>query len=185
MAVQPITRISADEYYDLPEYEANDLIELIEGEVVVGVPPIPKHQSVVGETFFIFMTCAKSFGGKAFTAPIEVYLDAYNIYEPDVLYLAPDTTCVVEETRLRGAPDLVVEVLSRSTAKKDRESKFRAYQKFGVREYWIIDPVNAYLEVYVLENGLFNKIGIFVVGDTFTSPTLNNTVIDVSNIFAS
>src|SRR5690348_10446891 len=172
MAVQPITRMSAEEYFRLPEYASHDLIELIEGEVVIGVPPNTKHQSAVGETFFIFMTCAKTIGGKAFTAPIEVYLDAHNIFEPDVLYLAPDTKCVVEEKRLLGAPDLVVEVLSRSTAKNDRENKFRAYQKFGVREYWIIDPVNAYLEVYVLEGAVFTKLGTFVVGDTFASLVL-------------
>jgi Uma2 family endonuclease len=185
MAIQPITRISAEEYYRLPEYATHDLIELIEGEVVIGVPPNTKHQSAVAETFFIFMTCAKASGGKAFTAPIEVYLDPYNSYEPDVLYLAPDTKCVVEEKRLVGAPDLVVEVLSRSTAKNDRESKFSAYQKFGVPEYWIIDPVNEYLEVYILDGAVFVKLGTFAVGDTFVSPVLNNMVVDVSSIFAA
>lgn len=185
MAVQPITRIDAEEYYQLPEYADNNLIELIEGKVVIGVPPNTKHQAAVGETFFIFMTCAKTLGGKAFTAPIEVYLDAYNIYEPDVLYLAPDTKCVVKEQRLVGAPDLVVEVLSRSTAKNDREKKFLAYEKFGVREYWIIDPVNAYLEVYILRNGAYEKQGTYVVGDSFTSPMLNNYVVNVGNILAS
>lgn len=185
MAVQPITRISAEEYYSLPEYAANDLIELIEGEVVIGVPPNTKHQSAVGETFFILMTCAKTLGGKAFTAPIEVYLDPYNSYEPDVLYLAPDSQCVVTDMRLVGAPDLVVEVLSRSTAKNDREGKFRAYQKFGVREYWIIDPINAYLDVYILQAGLFTKLGTFVAGDTFTSLVLNYTVINAGSIFAA
>ena len=184
MAVQPITRISAKEYYRLPEYATHDLIELIEGEVVIGVPPNTKHQSAVGETFFILMTCAKALGGKAYTAPIEVYLDAYNSFEPDVLYLAPDSKCVVEEKRLVGAPDLVVEVLSRSTAKNDRQNKFQAYQKFGVREYWIIDPVNAYLEVYILNGSIREKFGTFFVGDSFASPVLNNTVVDVSIIFA-
>jgi Uma2 family endonuclease len=184
MAVQPITRMSAEDYYRLPEYASHDLIELIEGEVVIGVPPNTKHQSAVGETFFIFMTCAKTIGGKAFTAPIEVYLDVRNIFEPDVLYLAPDTKCIVEEKRLLGAPDLVVEVLSRSTAKNDREGKFNAYQKFGVREYWIIDPVNAYLEVYILNDEAFTKLGTFVVGDTFASPVLKNFEVNVSSIFA-
>lgn len=185
MAVQPITRIDAEAYYQLSEYAEYELIELIDGEVIIGVPPNPKHQTSVGESFFILMTYAKASGGKAFTSPIEVYLDPYNIYEPDVLYLKPDSSCVVEETRLRGAPDLVVEVLSRSTAKNDRERKFRAYQKFGVREYWIIDPIHAYLEVYILEDGLFTKLGTFVSGDTFASPVLQNTLINVSAILGN
>lgn len=185
MAVQPITRMGAADYYGLPEYAAHDFIQLIDGEVVIGVPPIPKHQSAVGESFFIVMTCAKARGGKAYSAPIEVYLDEFNIYEPDVLYLAPDTRCIIEEKRLVGPPDLVIEVLSPNTAKHDRQTKFHAYEKHGVREYWIIDPINAYLEVWVLADGLFDKLGTFVAGDTFASPVLNNYPVDVGSIFAN
>ncbi|MBN8620566.1 MAG: Uma2 family endonuclease [Anaerolineae bacterium] len=185
MAVQPIIRISAFDYYQLPEYAAHDLIQLIEGEVVIAVPPIPKHQSAVAETLFLLMTCSRTLGGKAYSAPIEVYLDEFNIYQPDVLYIAPQSRCIVEEKRLVGPPDLVVEVLSPSTAKLDREKKFRAYQKHGVREYWIIDPVNAYLEVWVLQNEIFTKLGTFTPDDTFESPVLNQYQVTLSAIFAA
>ena len=63
------------------------------------------------------MTIARKLGGKALTSPIEVYLDENNVFEPDVIYLKPDSQCTVGEKRLTGAPELVVEVLSPSTAK--------------------------------------------------------------------
>jgi Uma2 family endonuclease len=182
MAVQPKTRINAADYYQLEEYEQHELIQLIDGEVIISVPPIPKHQAIVGEILFIFLTQAKKQGGKAFTAPIEVYLDEHNIYEPDVLYLAPDTTCAVEQKRLTGAPDLVVEVLSPSTAKFDRQEKYKAYEKHGVREYWIVDAVHEVLEVWTLNNKEFIRQGAYGVDDTFQSQILGDSV-QVKQIF--
>jgi len=176
MAVQSKIRIAATEYYQLPEYAQQDLIQLIDGEVLVSVPPVPKHQAIVGEVLFLFLNHAKQHGGKAFTAPIEVYLDDHNVYEPDVLYLIPDSTCTIEEKRLTGAPNLVVEVLSPSTAKFDRQEKYQAYEKHGVQEYWIIDPVHEVLEVWTLAVDKFQRQGAYDVNDTFQSQTLAATV---------
>jgi len=184
MTVQSKTRISVSDYYQLEEYEQHDLIQLIDGEVIISVPPIPKHQAIVGEILFLFMTQAKKQGGKAFTSPIEVYMDEYNIYEPDVLYLTPDTTCVIGEKRLTGAPDLVVEVLSPSTAKFDRQEKYKAYEKHGVGEYWIVDAIHEVLEVWTLNENQFIRQGAYGVDDTFQSPTLGMSV-DVKVIFTS
>jgi Uma2 family endonuclease len=180
--VQPQIRISAADYYQLPDYEQHDLIQLIDGEVVIGMPPIPKHQAIVGAIFFILLTIARKKGGKAYTAPIEVYFDEHNIYEPDVLYLAPDSRCSVGEKRLTGAPDLVVEVLSPSTAKYDRQEKYQAYEQHGVGEYWIADPVHEVVEVWTLDAGHFNRQGAYAGEDTFSSRILGETV-NVKDIF--
>src|SRR5688572_318791 len=104
MVVQSKIRITASEYYQLEAYEKNELIQLIDGEVVISVAPIPKHQAIVGEVLFLLMTIAKKQGAKAFPSPIEVYFDAENIFEPDVIYLKTDTACQVEQKRLVGAP---------------------------------------------------------------------------------
>ncbi len=175
--VQPTqTRISAEAYFLLPEYAEHDLIQLIDGEVMISMPPIPKHQAIVGEILYFLMTFAKLNGGKAYTLPIEVVLDAHNIFEPDVLYLKPDSQCSVEEKRLIGAPDLVVEVLSPSTAKVDRQQKYRAYEQNGVGEYWIVDPVHEVIEVWTLNAGDFTRMGVYDSDDTFTSQTLQQAV---------
>lgn len=176
MAEVAKTRIQADAYYQLPDYQDNTLIQLIDGEVVIGMAPNVKHQKIVREIMFLFMTIAKQQQGEAFDSPIEVYLDEYNIYEPDVVYLIPNSNCAITEKHLRGAPDLVVEVLSPSTAKHDRSTKFQAYQQHGVDEYWIVDPVHETIEVWQQANNRFNLLNAFSSGDTFTSRPLGEDV---------
>lgn len=185
--VQPTrTRVTADAYYQLPEYDQQNLIQLIDGEVIIGMPPNVKHQALVGEILFLLLSIARKMGGRAFTSPIEVFLDEHNIYEPDVLYLKPDSACEIGEKRLIGAPDLVVEVLSPSTAKHDRQHKYDAYQQHGVGEYWIVDPVHELIEVYTLDadTAKFVRQGAYAVEDSFESRTLGEKIM-VKPIFAS
>lgn len=182
--VQPTkTRIAAEEYFQLAEYEQHDLIQLIDGEVISGMPPVPRHQSIVGEILFLFLTIVKAKGGKAFTSPIEVFLDQHNVFEPDVLFLRPDSRCEVGDKRLQGAPDLVVEVLSPGTAKHDRKQKFAAYEKHGVTEYWIVDPVHQVIEVWTTgDEDTFDGPHVYDGEDTFKSSVLDEQV-EVKAIF--
>ncbi len=184
MAQPTRIRIRAADYYQLPDYEQHDLIQLIDGEVVISMAPVPRHQVIVGAILFILMTVAKQRGGKALTSPIEVYLDEHNVYEPDVLYLTPDTRCTIGEKRLTGAPDLVVEVLSPRTARYDRQEKYRAYEQHHVREYWIADPAHEVIEVWTLAGERFERLGAYAGDDTFFSPVLDETV-SVQAIFES
>lgn len=183
MAIQPITKMTAESYFQLDEYQEHDLIQLINGEVVIGMPPIPKHQDIVGEIFFLFKSFAKSNGGRAYTAPIEVYLDEHNVYKPDVLYMSPDSKCKVLGKRLEGAPELVVEVLSPSTAKYDKREKYAGYEQHGVQEYWIVDPVHDLIDVWTLDGGKFVHQGAYSVDDKFTSMVLKVDV-EVKLLFA-
>lgn len=183
MAQSTQVRITASEYFQRPEYAEHDLIQLIDGEVVIGMPPVPKHQDIVREILIMFGLTARQKGGKAYASPIEIYLDEHHVYEPDVLYLKPDSACEVGEKRLTGPPDLVVEVLSPSTAKYDRYSKYQAYERFGVGEYWIVDAANELIEVWTRDDdGRFEQVGGFARGDTFKSITLDQDV-EVAAIF--
>lgn len=177
------TRIVAEDYFKLPEYAENDSIQLIDGEVFIGMPPLTRHQEIVGEIFYLLLTIAKKLGGKAFVAPTEVFLDEHNVYEPDVLYIKPDSHCTVGQKHIIGAPDLVVEVLSPSTAKYDREKKYRAYEKHGIAEYWIVDPIHTTVEVWIHDGKAFERVGAFADDDTFDSPQLAE-IINVKTIFA-
>jgi len=180
MVQQPTqTRINASDYYALPSYQEHDLIQLIAGEVVIGMPPILKHQTIVGEILFLLMTVARKLGGKAFTSPIEVRLDEDNVFQPDVLYIKPENLAITQQDdkRIVGAPDLVVEVLSPGTAKYDRQEKYQAYEANGVGEYWIVDPVYETIEVWTLtENGQFDRQGVYARADTFSSRTLGEDI---------
>ena len=183
--VQPSrTRIRASEYYDLPEYEQHDLIQLIDGEVVIGMPPILKHQLLIKKILLLLAQVEAKKGGVAFVAPTEVRLDDENIFEPDVLYIAPENLAIAQqdEKRIIGAPDLVVEVLSPSTAKYDRQEKYLAYERHGVREYWIVDPAYEVVELWVSEEGRFSRQGAFAGEETFKSRTLDQAIA-VKDIF--
>ena len=175
--VQPTkTRISAAEYFALPEYAAHNLIQLIDGEVVIGMAPIIRHQRIAREIFVFIVLLARQKGGEAFDEPTEVYLDENNVFQPDIIYIKPDTTCTVDVKRVVGAPDLVVEVLSPSTAKYDRVQKYNAYEANGVGEYWIVDPVHEIVEVYVLGEAGFDRQGAYAKEDTFKSRVLDEDV---------
>ena len=179
------TRLSAAGYFTLPEYETHDLIQLINGEVVIGMPPVLKHQDIVREILILFALIARKVGGKAYDSPIEVRLDEHNVFEPDVLYIKPDNLAITQqdEKRIIGAPNLVVEVLSPGTAKIDRQQKYQAYEQHGVGEYWIVDPVHETIEVWTHgEDNLFKRQGVYATEDTFTSSTLAEKV-TVKTIF--
>jgi Uma2 family endonuclease len=178
--VQPTrTRINASEYYQLPEYTQHDLIQLINGEVIIGMPPILKHQAIVREILVMLTLLARKLGGKAFDSPIEVRLDDDNVFEPDVLYIQADNLAITQqdEKRIIGAPNLVVEVLSPGTAKFDRHEKYQAYEKHGVNEYWIVDPVYEVVEVWNIgADNTYVRQGAFAGDDTFASTVLGESI---------
>jgi Uma2 family endonuclease len=90
----------------------------------------------------------------AFVSPIDVVLDDQNIVQPDVIYLAEDRLPAIED-QIQGPPSLVVEVLSPSTANRDRQEKLDLYARFGVPEYWIVDPEMRSIDFLVNDDGRF------------------------------
>jgi Uma2 family endonuclease len=180
MAVQ--TRMTAKEFWELPE--SNQFIELIHGEVIMSPSPIPVHQRVVFRVGFLLEPLSQKHGGTVYIAPLSGYLDDENIPQPDVIWIAPNSKCTIGEKYLIGAPDLVVEVFSPSTALRDKTDKFKLYEKHGVREYWMLGAVAKYIEVWQLENGKFVQKGVYGPGATFTPAVFSGEMIDVAAIFA-
>ena len=178
MAEQIKTRMTAAEFLQLPE--TNLPVQLLDGEVIeMGAPELP-HQDIVGDTFVLFKLKAKELDGKAYVAPVDVYLDELNIPQPDVIWLAPDTKCqMVGTQRLSGAPDLIAEVLSPSTAHIDRKRKFRLYEKYRVREYWLVDPRDQLVEVWQHQDERFVLLDVYGVGETFMSSLLGEVKVDI------
>jgi Uma2 family endonuclease len=175
-------RVTADEFFKLPE--TNKLVELLNGEIVTQMPPIDIHQEIAA---LLHLLLAKLIpGGILRFAPLGVRLDDENVPEPDLFWVAGSESRAKKgkDGQWYGAPDLVVEILSPSTARYDRKHKYQLYEKHGVREYWIADPNNKSLEVWVLENNQFKHFGIYFPGDTFESPVLGGQKVDVQAAFA-
>ena len=175
------TRMTAKDFFELPE--SNLPTELIDGELIVSPAPIPEHQNISVELIILLKGLIPN--GKLYHAPIDVYLDEANSVQPDIVWVAEGSQCFIGDKRLEGAPDLVIEILSPSTARRDKNKKFMLYEKHGVREYWLVDPLAQYIEVWRLEEGKFAPKGVFGPGESFVSAVLGDKSVNVGTIFAA
>ena len=175
------TRTTFTEYSALPE--TNQIVELIDGEIVMN-PPLFRHQKTLLAIIGSLLPFQEV--GQLCIAPSGLHLDEANSFEPDLFWVRHDSpTCFLEANGRywHGAPDLVVEVLSPSTAYEDRSVKFDRYQAIGVREYWIVDPEALFVEVYTHNGAHFERGGVFKAGQSFACAALNNAPIDLSGWF--
>lgn len=166
------TRMSSVQYRTLPE--TTQPTELINGMLIVSPSPFHKHQKLVSRLYKLIDRLASS--GEVMFALMDVEFDAENVTQPDVFWVKPGGRCVLRDEYFYGPPDLIVEVLSVSTAKRDRREKFALYQAHGVAEYWLADPDGKLLEVFVWQAGRFVRQGAYGASDTFDSPILGQSV---------
>jgi Uma2 family endonuclease len=137
--VEVAERMMADEFFKYAPEEQK--AELIDGVMIVSPPPLDVHERInlfllrlLGEFVEIFDS------GEVRGSRTAVRLDDLYVVEPDILFVARERTHIIDERGVFGAPDLIVEILSASTAQYDRGNKFHAYDRAGVRELWLIDP---------------------------------------------
>lgn len=168
------TRMTAAEFKQLPE--SSEHIELLDGEIIMSPTPKYKHQRLIFPLARLLDQLTDR--GTVVISPMDVYLDDENVVQPDVFWVSgPESLCQLgDDDYWHGAPDLVIEVLSPGTALRDKTVKFDLYEKHGVREYWLIDPEARYVEVWRLENGEFQRVGVYGSADRFESPVLNQAV---------
>jgi Uma2 family endonuclease len=175
------TRVTAEEFFTLPETMLPT--QLIDGEIIRRGAQYTIHQQVLGNVGALLLGLSDERGGHAYIAPLAVYLDDYNVLAPDVMYLVPDSQCDVTEEWLVGPPELVVEIVMPETAKEDKVIKFRLYEYFGAREYWIVYPHTEFMEVYQLVEDSYTLMGTYFPGETLTSSIVGN--IEVARIFGA
>ncbi len=128
--------------------------ELLYGRLLVTPAPVVRHQLVAGRILRLLQDLADRSGGLAVVSPVDVKLEDHSVVQPDVVYVSP-ARCGIVRHRIEGAPDLVVEVLSPGTARRDLGEKLRLYAESGVAEYWIIDPEARTFELLVNAAGSF------------------------------
>lgn len=134
--------------------------QLINDVLVMSPAPLISHARVQSHIFSAIAAYLKGQElGQAFFAPVDVYLNKKNAYQPDILYVAKDREDIIKEQGVFGAPDLVIEILSSRTRKNDLGKKKEVYEATGVKEYWIVDPESKWCEGFVLENKKFKSLG--------------------------
>lgn len=121
--------------------------------------PNIRHQRITGNLFVLLSQCLKGKGCTPFIAPTDVVFDDYNIVQPDVLVVCDLSK--ITEANIKGAPDLVVEVLSPSNSTREKRLKRELYQRFGVREYLLVDPMADLVERYLLRDGEYGRSDVF------------------------
>lgn len=137
------------EYRLLPE----DVLrhELLQGVLVREPAPTPKHQTLSRRLQFQLMAQLEVTGiADVFDAPIDVIIDERNVVQPDLVIVSRARSSIITERAIEGTPDVVVEILSKSTRSRDRRLKRQLYERFGVPEYWVVDPSRESVEAHAL-----------------------------------
>ena len=152
------------QYFELPD---EPRYELLFGRLHMAPSPSSRHQRVVLLLSEIFLRAARQSGGKVLTAPIDVVISDHSVVQPDLLYVSGGRRSIIQD-RVVGVPDLIVEVISHGTARRDRGEKLRLYADAGVKEYWLVDPVNRYIDFLIGHEGAFEVI--LAEDDRYRSP---------------
>lgn len=138
-------------YEDFEKLPEGSPYQLIRGMLVKSPPPVPYHQGLAGKLHLIFAELEKQGKGKVYFSPIGVYLTDTETYQPDLIFIDSSRLEIIGEKKIEGPPDIVVEILSPNTAYYDLRHKMEMYEKYGVKEYCIIDPPAKTVELY--QNG--------------------------------
>jgi Uma2 family endonuclease len=146
-ATTPARRLTYADLLVLPDDGKRH--ELIDGAHVVTASPVPPHQVILGNLYFLIRQHLELHPvGKAYLSPLDIVFSTFDVVEPDLLYVSSERRHIVTPKHVRGSPDLLVEILSKSTAERDEGIKLALYERHDVREYWVIDPERAVVRVY-------------------------------------
>lgn len=175
-------RLTYEDYCKIPFGER---YELVEGDLRKMTPaPSVFHQEVSGR---IEMALRQWVGdrklGKVYYSPIDVVLSRHNVVQPDILFISRERLGIIKEACIRGAPDLVIEILSPSTEEWDRIIKRQIYGRYGVREYWIVDPEGRSIEVTAHNSKELATVQIYSSGMTLSSPLLCGFALEIDDVF--
>ena len=175
-------RFTYQDYLNLPE---DHRYEIIEGDLLMSPSPSKRHQRIVRRLLVLlseFVERRKL--GEVFVSPYDVVISNTDVVQPDLLFISAERSDVARERAVQGAPDLVVEVLSSSTAERDRTVKTKLYARAGVRELWLVDPDAKTLEVLVNTPTGFRRESLFSAGQTARSPMFPGLTFEVDGLLA-
>jgi len=178
-----IPLLTVENYKILPE--TGPRYQLIEGDLCMAPAPNRYHQEISFNLEYVLRQYIEQHPiGKVYHAPFDVYLDEYNVFQPDVLFVSNERRQILTDAGAEGAPDFVVEILSPKTARLDRDNKRRVYATTGVRELWIITPEPRTIEVYLLGQDAANPAATYGAEDTFESALFPGLLFNAATIFA-
>ncbi|GAB5536655.1 MAG: Uma2 family endonuclease [Rubricoccaceae bacterium] len=170
-----------EDFMALPE---GTRAEYIDGTVYMSPAPKPRHQDVVQNLYRALFAYATQHGGYAAVAPFDVFIEEDRAVQPDVFYLDAERRDRISDRGIEGAPTLIAEVLSPSTAQHDLIRKLRVYEEADVSEYWVLDPEDQAIQVWTrTDEGLELVARLYETG-AVASVALEGFEIETSEVFA-
>ncbi|EIV99124.1 Uma2 family endonuclease [Thermoanaerobacter siderophilus] len=177
-------------YGDLLMWPEEERIELINGQPFMMTPPSRIHQEISRELLTAFSVYLKDKSCRVYSAPFGVRFPSGNeksdkeiktIVEPDIVVVCDESK--LDDEGCKGAPDLIVEIVSPSTARKDKVEKFNLYEKAGVKEYWIVEPEQKVVMVFILEDGRYRIVKTYSEDDSIKVSIFDDLTINLKDIF--
>lgn len=174
-------RKTYEDYRELPDYPR---YELFDGEFIVTPSPGTDHQGISFElSIRIGEYLRKHKIGRAFAAPMDVVFDRWNVCQPDLLFVSNERAAIITPAAIMGTPDLVMELLSPSTQYYDLTKKKELYERFGVREYWIIDTIHHTITIFLNKDGTFQQTFAGSGSEEAVSEVLSGFIVKAQDLF--
>lgn len=182
-APNPALKLTYDDLELLPDDGRRH--EIIDGDHFVTPSPMLRHQDVAGRIYFHLRAYLSGHPlGWVYIAPTDVVLSPTDVVVPDLLFVSRERRSILTPKNVQGAPDLVLEVLSGGTRRTDEVIKRKLYERFGVAEYWVADPVVDRLRVYLRGDGFARAVELSAeAGDSLTTALLPGLSIPLAEIF--
>jgi len=181
-----IVKLTYEDYACFPEDGKRH--ELIDGEHYVTPAPLTKHQRIsMNLAAALYHHCQHTKQGRVFAAPTDVVFTDTDVVQPDLLYIATERDHLITRENIQGSPDLIVEILSDSTRRRDERLKRNLYEQHGVKKYWIVDPELDTVKIYCLQERRYTspqELTLEQPQATLTTPLLPGFVLSLPNLFA-
>lgn len=188
---EPIeTYITHYTYTDYLRLGYEEMVEIIRGKIFRMSPaPSARHQRISRKFLLRIDNYLKGQKCEVFSAPFDVilpvkgkdFMESDKVVQPDIVVICDPSK--IREQGCFGAPDWIIEILSPHTTRKDLQDKFDIYEESGVKEYWVVEPLNSTVEVFVLEGQHYRRIRTYVHDDVVPSHTIEGLSIDLNDIF--
>lgn len=178
--MQTAIKFNYQDYLQLPE---DKRYEIIDGELFMVPSPNESHQHILTNILYILINYVRRNKlGAIYCAPFDILFSDEDIVQPDIIFVTDKNKKIITKDNIKGSPDLLVEILSPSTSKRDIGIKKKLYARHGVREYWIVDPERETVDVFRLKGREF-KSKRYGVQDCLSSDVIKDLTIEVKEIF--
>lgn len=169
-------------YDDYLKWDETERIEILDGFAYLQATPSRAHQSVSMELSRQISTFLKGKSCEVYAAPFSVKLDEKNVVEPDITIVCDKGK--ITEKGINGAPNLIIEIISPSSVKVDKMIKFNKYEKFGIKEYWIVDPLNKSVDVFILgDNNRYDRQSTYIDEEKIKLSIIPELEVDLKLVF--